>query len=134
RGGRRAQQQQQQQGQKKKTSAHWSQSINGGFVYNNIRNTVLNPFPGLGGQQSVHNYNVNFGHSAVKGLLTNSVRFTYNRNGINTVNHFTNRNNIEGQLGITGVSQLPADFGLPNLNFSPEFSGLQDMTPVFRTA
>jgi hypothetical protein len=128
-GGRRQQQQQNQ----KKDSSHWAQSINGMFIYNNIRNTVLNPFPGLGGKQSIQNYNFNFGHTAVKGLFLNSLRFTYNRSGVNVANNFTNSNNIEGQLGIGGVSQRPADFGLPNVNLSPQFSNLQDTTPVLRT-
>jgi trimeric autotransporter adhesin len=134
-GGNRARQrqQQQQQDQKKKENSHWSQSINAMFIYNNLRNTVLNPFPGLGGQQSVQNYNASFGHTAVKGLFLNSLRFTYNRSGVNVANNFTNRNNIEGQLGINGVSQRPADFGLPNVNLSPQFSNLQDTTPVLRT-
>ncbi|MBZ5533676.1 MAG: TonB-dependent receptor [Acidobacteriia bacterium] len=129
----RQQQRQQQSAGKKQEKTHWSQSISGGFVYNNIRNTVLNPFPGLGGNQAIHNYNFNVGHSAVKGLFINSLRFNYNRAGAQTLNHFTNSNNIEGQLGITGVSQLPADFGLPTLSFAPEFSSLQDLTPQFRT-
>ncbi|HEX3587285.1 MAG TPA: TonB-dependent receptor, partial [Candidatus Angelobacter sp.] len=135
RGGRRRQQQQQQNQENKKSQnkTHWSQSINGMFIYNNIRNSVLNPFPGLGGKQSIQNYNLNFGHTATKGLFLNSLRFNYNRSGINIANNFTNRNNIEGQLGIGGVSQRPADFGLPNLNLSPQFSNLQDITPVLRT-
>jgi hypothetical protein len=128
----RRQQQQQQQDQKKEKE-HWSQSINGTFSYNNIRNTVLNPFPGLGGKQSVNNANFSFGHTATKGLFLNSLRFTYNRSGVNTANSFTNRTDIESQLGINGVSQRPEDFGLPNLSFSPQFSSLQDITPVFRT-
>jgi hypothetical protein len=123
---------QQQTSNQKKQSAKWSQSINGGFVFNDLRTTQLNPFPGLGGRQNVHNYNINGGYSAVKGLFLNSLRFVYNRSNSNTVNNFTNVNNIEGQLGIGGVSPRPADFGLPVLNFAPEFSSLQDLTPAFR--
>ena len=131
--GARGMRRQQQQGQNQpKQSTHWSHSINGGFVFNDVRNTVLNPFPGLGGQTSVRNYNVNVGYSAVKGLFLNSLRFVYNRSNYNTVNSFTNVNNIEGALGITGVSPLPADWGLPILNFAPQFSSLQDLTPAFR--
>ena len=124
---------QQQGGNPKKENSHWAQSINGGFAYNNIRNTALNPFPGLGGNQSVQNYNVNVGHSAVKGMFVNSLRFNYNRNALNTANQFTNTRNIESELGISGVSQNPADFGLPVLNLAPEFSSLQDLPPQFRT-
>ena len=130
-GGRQGRQQQQQN--QKRDRTHWSQSINGMFIYNNIRNSVLNPFPGLGGKQSVQNYNANFGHTATKGLFLNSLRFNYNRSGINIANNFTNQTNIAAQLGIAGVSQRPADYGLPNLNLSPQFSNLQDTTPVLRT-
>lgn len=129
----RQQQQQSQSKDKKKDDTHWSQSINGGFSYNNARNTILNPFPGLGGQQNIHNYNVNFGHSAVKGMLLNSARFNYNRSGSQGTNHFTDGSNIESILGITGTSQIPADFGLPTLSFAPQFTSLQDMSPQFRT-
>jgi len=126
------QQQQQQQGQNQKKETHWSQSVNGGFVFNDLRSTMLNPFPGLGGKQTAHNYNTNFGYSAIKGVFVNSLRFTYNRSDNNTVNHFTNTNNIEAQLGINGVSQLPADFGLPNVSLAPNFSSLRDLTPASR--
>jgi outer membrane receptor protein involved in Fe transport len=133
RGARQIRRQQQQQNQKKENEK-WSQSINGMFIYNNIRSDVLNPFPGLGGRQSTHNYNTSFGHTAVKGLFLNTLRFNYNRSGINTLNSFTNQNNIEGQLGIAGVSQRPQDFGLPVINLAPEFSSLQDLTPVLRNS
>lgn len=130
--GARAMRRQQQPGPKQQKGAHWSHSINGGFVFNDIRNSLLNPFPGLGGRQTVHNYNANAGYTAVKGLFLNSLRFVYNRSNNTTVNNFTNVNNIEGTLGIGGVSQLPADYGLPVLNFAPQFSSLQDLTPAFR--
>jgi trimeric autotransporter adhesin len=127
-------QQQQQQGKdKKKEKTKWSQSINGGFIFNDVHSTILNPFPGLGGNSTSHNYNANFGYTAVKGLFSNSLRFIYNHASTTTLNNFTDINNIEGQLGINGVSNRPADFGLPVLSFAPEFSGLQDLTPAFRT-
>jgi len=34
----------------KTEKTHWSQSINGGFVFNDLRRTVLNPFPRVGRQ------------------------------------------------------------------------------------
>jgi hypothetical protein len=136
--GPRAQQRQQarqaaQGGDKKKEKQRWSHSINGGFSYNNLRSTLLNPFPGLGGKQNVQNFNGNFGYSAVKGRLLNSLRFNYNHSGSQATNQFTNVNDIEAQLGIGGVSQFPADFGLPVLNFAPQFTSLQDVTPQNRT-
>jgi hypothetical protein len=135
---RRRQQEQQQNSSKdkddkSKSKSHWAQSINGGFNYNNIRNAILNPFPSLGGNLSTHNYNGNIGYTLSKGLFLNSLRFNYNNSAASTLNNFTNINNIEGVLGINGVSQLPADFGLPTLSFAPEFTSLQDTSPQFRT-
>jgi outer membrane receptor protein involved in Fe transport len=122
-----------QQQNQKKESTHWSQSINGMFIANNLRSTQLNPFPGLGGKQSVGNYHANVGYTAVKGLFLNSLRFNYNRSGVDVTNHFTNHTDIAGQIGINGVSQRPEDFGLPVLNFAPQFSNLQDTSPLRRT-
>ena len=130
----RQQQQQQQQngGKDQKEKSKWSQSVNAGLSFTRVSNDMLNPFPNLGGEVNTHNYNANAGYTAVKGLLLNSLRFNYNRSNTNTLNHFTGVSNIESQLGITGVSQLPNDFGLPSLNFAPEFSSLQDAAPQFR--
>ncbi len=115
-----------------KEKSKWSHSVNGGMSFTRVNNDLLNPFPALGGQLNTHNYSVNGGYTAVKGLFLNSLRFNYNRSNTSTMNHFTGLSNIESQLGITGVSQLPNDFGLPNLTFAPEFSGLQDTTPQLR--
>ena len=117
---------------KSESKSHWRQSINGGFNFNRINNDLLNPFPTLGGQLNVHNYNANFGYNLSKSVFQNSLRFNYNRNNITIANQFTGLNNIESQLGINGVSQLASDFGLPILNFAPEFSGLSDTSPQQR--
>lgn len=127
------QQQRQQGGDQKKTPSKWSQSINGGISYNNIRSELLNPFPTLGGNLSTNNLNANFGHNAVHGLFINNLRFNYNRAETDIVNHFTNVNNIQGQLGINGASTNPSDFGLPTLVFAPQFSSLSDTPAQFRT-
>jgi outer membrane receptor protein involved in Fe transport len=131
----RQQRRQQQNGNDKdqpKEKSRWSHSINGGFNFSRTNNQLLNPFPTLGGELNAHSYNANAGYTAVKGVFLNSLRFNYNRSNNTTVNQFTGGNNIEAQLGITGTSQLPNDFGLPVLNFAPEFSGLQDTSPQFR--
>jgi hypothetical protein len=131
---RQQQRQQQQNGGNNGETAKpkWSQSVNGGLSFSRVSNDVLNPFPTLGGQLESHNYNANGGYTAVKSRFLNSLRFNYNRTHTHTLNRFTGVSNIENQLGISGVSQLPDDFGLPNLNFAPEFSSLQDTAPQFR--
>ena len=113
-------------------NSHWRQSINGTFVFNRAQNELLDTFPALGGNLNVHNYNANVGYSLTTARVLNALRFNYNRNDTNTLNQFTGVSNIEGQLGIGGVSQSPNDFGLPNLIFAPQFSSLQDIAPQFR--
>jgi outer membrane receptor protein involved in Fe transport len=137
-GGQRQQQRQQQRtqqqnGDQKKTASHWSQSINGGFNFSDFRGNILNAFPGLGGKSTAHNLNGNFGYSLSRGVFLNSLRFNYNRSHNQTGNHFTGSNNIAAQMGIGGVSSSPSDYGLPNFNFSPEFSSLQDASARTRT-
>ncbi|MBZ5522755.1 MAG: TonB-dependent receptor [Acidobacteriia bacterium] len=129
----RQQQRRQQSGDQKKIEAHWSHSINGGINFSNFRSNLLNPFPDLGGKSTAHNLNTNFGYNLSRGVFLNSLRFNYNRSHNETANNFTNSNNISAQLGISGVSPSPSDFGLPNFNFSPEFSNLQDTSARTRT-
>ncbi|HEX2328647.1 MAG TPA: TonB-dependent receptor [Candidatus Angelobacter sp.] len=117
---------------RKPRNSHWRQSVNGTIVFNRVDNDLLNPFPTLGGQVNVHNYNVTLGYNLSNVNLVNAMRFNYNRYHTNTLNHFSGVSNIAGQLGIEGVSESPADFGLPNLVFAPQFSSLQDVTPQER--
>ena len=63
------------------------------------------------------------------GRLINNFRVDYNRSTINTSNLYAFNTDITGLLGITGVSQNPFDWGLPNLSFS-HFGSLQDTNPV----
>ena len=63
------------------------------------------------------------------GKLVNNFRFDFNRSTINTNNLYAFNTNITGDLGITGVSQNPFAWGLPNLSFT-HFGGITDTNPV----
>ncbi len=65
------------------------------------------------------------------GKLTNIVRADFNRSRTRTQNLYAFSNDITDTLGITGVSQNPFDWGLPNLSFT-DFASLQDTTPRSR--
>lgn len=65
----------------------------------------------------------NFGPKTVNNFAVN-----FNRARTYVTNPFSFNQNIAGELGITGVSQDPMDWGLPSIGFT-NFSSLSDATP-----
>jgi trimeric autotransporter adhesin len=99
-----------------------------GFHYHASSANLTNPFPSVGGSTSVRSFDVPVSYTRSIGKLTNIVRVDFNRSRTRTQNLYAFSNNITGALGITGVSQDPFDWGLPNLSFT-NFASLQDTTP-----
>lgn len=99
-----------------------------GFHYHGSSLNITNPFPSVGGSTSVRSFDVPLGYVKSIGRLTNNLRFDFNRSRTHTQNIYAFLNDINGGLGITGVSTNPFDWGLPNLSFS-DFAGLQDTNP-----
>ena len=100
-----------------------------GFHYHGSGATLTNPFPSVGGSTSVRSFDVPVSYTRSIGKLTNIVRADFNRSRTRTQNLYAFRDDITGALGITGVSQNPFDWGLPNLSFT-DLNGLQDTTPA----
>ncbi len=63
--------------------------------------------------------------------IVNTVRFTFNRNANDTLPYFAFGSDAARQLGITGTSSDPINFGPPNLTFT-NFGALTDASPVAR--
>lgn len=61
--------------------------------------------------------------------LINSLVWNFSRNVNRTLSPFSYGANIEGNLGITGVSTDPAAYGPPSINFA-NFGTLSDATPT----
>jgi trimeric autotransporter adhesin len=99
-----------------------------GFHYHQSNATMTNPFPSVGGNTSVRSFDVPVSYARSWGRLTNIVRADFNRSRTRTQNLYAFTQDITGALGITGVSQNPFDWGLPNLSFT-NFAGLQDVNP-----
>ncbi|MGA7301488.1 MAG: hypothetical protein WBX10_14350, partial [Candidatus Sulfotelmatobacter sp.] len=99
-----------------------------GFHYHESSTTLTNPFPSVGGNTSVRSFDIPVSYTRSIGKLTNIVRADFNRSRTRTQNLYAFSNDITGALGITGVSQNPFDWGLPNLSFT-NFASLQDTTP-----
>jgi trimeric autotransporter adhesin len=106
-------------------------SINAGFHYHSADTRETNPFPSVGGNNSVQGFDIPVGYVRSFGKLTNIARVDYNRNRISTNNLYAFQQNVAGGLGIAGVSQNPFDWGLPQLSFT-NFSGLSDINPLLR--
>ncbi|MGA3317745.1 MAG: TonB-dependent receptor [Candidatus Korobacteraceae bacterium] len=104
-------------------------NLNVGFHYHESDQTLTDPYPSVGGTTITHGYDVPVGYVRSFGRLINNFRVDYNRSTIQTNNLYASNTDITGLLGITGVSQNPLDWGLPNLSFS-HFGSLQDTNPV----
>jgi len=100
-----------------------------GFHYHGSSANLTNPFPSVGGNTSVRSFDIPVSYTRSIGKLTNIVRADFNRSRARTQNLYAFSNDITNTLGITGVSQNPFDWGLPNLSFT-DFASLQDTTPV----
>ncbi len=100
-----------------------------GFHYHGSSANLTNPFPTVGGSTTVRSFDVPISYTRSIGKLTNIVKADFNRSRTHTQNLYAFKNNVAGALGITGVSQNPFDWGLPNLSFS-DFAGLSDTTPT----
>jgi uncharacterized membrane protein YgcG len=103
-------------------------SVQFGFHYHGSSVNLTNPFPSVGGSTTVRSFDVPVSYTRSIGKLTNIVRADFNRSRTHTQNLYAFSNDITGGLGITGVSQNPFDWGLPNLSFT-NFASLQDTTP-----
>jgi trimeric autotransporter adhesin len=86
----------------------------------------LNSFPGIEGNTFAR------GQSAMIGLTQNwtktflhTSQFYFSRNRSLGQNEFSGVTDIGAQLGLTGISPNPLDFGLPSVNFT-NFTGLSD--------
>jgi len=99
-----------------------------GLHFHNSDSNLTNPFPSIGGHTSSRAFDVPISYARSIGRLTNIARFDFNRSRTRTQNLYAFNQNVAGGLGITGISQNPFDWGLPNLSFT-NFASLQDTNP-----
>ena len=96
------------------------------YNFSNGTSHSLSSFPGIEGNTFTR------GQSAMIGLTQNwtktflhTSQFYFSRNRSLGLNEFSNVTDISSQLGITGISPNPFDYGLPSINFT-NFTGLSD--------
>jgi hypothetical protein len=90
------------------------------------------PFPGFLTNQDLRGQNVNLSltHN-FSARLINNANFRFNRMRTNTLNQFALTNDVEGTLGISGVSPDPMNYGVPTTRFT-NYASLQDTYPFLR--
>lgn len=104
-------------------------NLNGGYNLNSVRENTLGNFAGIAGTQSTLSQNVSLGlnHNWTPHVVeATSINWSRNRVKILSDNSFVN--NIEGQLGIQGVSTDPMNYGLPGIQFT-SLGSLNDPIP-----
>jgi hypothetical protein len=82
----------------------------------------LDPTHGYGLSSSL-TYSRNFSRN-----LINSAVFSFSRNLSYQLSYFSYGQNIEGNLGISGVTDIPLTYGPPTVSFT-NFGGLSDASP-----
>ena len=104
-------------------------SVSSAYNLNSVRQDTLGNFPGISGHQSALNQSVDLGLTQTwspKLVQDTHINWSRSRLQLLSTNSFTN--NVAGNLGITGVSGNPMDFGIPALSLS-SFSGPNDPIP-----
>jgi len=101
-------------------------SLQVNYNLSNATSHSLSSFPGIEGNTFTR------GQSAMIGLTQNwtksfvhTSQFYFSRNRSLGDNGFSNVTDIGSQLGLTGISTSPFDFGLPSIGFT-NFTGLSD--------
>jgi hypothetical protein len=101
-------------------------------VYNLVEFTGQNatPYPSLSSQQSdrAQNFTVGLSQNWSPHLL-NDTRFNFSRIRTQNLNGFAFSQDLAQQLGITGVSTAPIDFGAPTISLT-NYTGITDANPL----
>lgn len=99
-----------------------------GFHYHSASANLTNPFPSVGGNTHTRSFDIPIGYVRTFGKVVNNARLDFNRSRTSTQNLYAFNQDITGNLGISGVSTNPFDWGLPNLAFT-HFASLNDTNP-----
>lgn len=109
-----------------------SPNLNLQAIYNLVDFSGQNatPYPSLSSQQSDRAQNFTLGLSQNwSPHLLNDTRFNFSRIRIQNLNGFAFGQDLAQQLGITGVSADPIDFGSPTISLT-NYTGITDANPL----
>jgi hypothetical protein len=100
--------------------------LSGGVGYMGSNGTTPNLFNFIDTRTSRSiNANIGWTHT-INTHLISSLRYTFSRSRNLSTPFFSDKTDVEGALGITGVSTAPINWGPPNLSFTSGINGLSD--------
>jgi len=104
-------------------------SLNVMYYFNSSRSRSVGNVPELSSHTTVLGQNVSVGEShTFNPHLVNSFNVNFNRQRTTLLNAFAFQDDIAAELGITGVSTNPFDWGVPSIGFT-NFGGVSDALP-----
>ena len=104
-------------------------NLNVFYYYNDATSTSVSSFAQLTSTTSVRSQQLNLGETHnFSPHLINNLTLSFNRQRTELSNPFAFEQNIVHNLGINGVSEIPADWGIPIISFT-NFTGLNDPIP-----
>lgn len=104
-------------------------SVQGGYNFNSVRQNTLVNFPLFAGHQSTRNQNVDLGLTQNwSPLLVNDTHLNWSRSRIQILSDNSFGADIAANLGISGISSNPINFGVPLISYT-NFSSLSDPIP-----
>ncbi|MBI4469237.1 MAG: TonB-dependent receptor [Acidobacteria bacterium] len=94
-------------------------NLNGSYFFLRQGSEQGQAFPDLLSTTSVRNQSLNLEYThTFKSTLINVLRATFNRTRVRLSNLFAFTDDVEGRLGIGGVSSDPVNYGVPTLAFT----------------
>lgn len=109
----------------------FSPKVSGRIVYNfsQAASHAFQSFPSLESNSSTRGQSVTLGLTEnFNRSWINDSQLIFSRNRVLNLNSFANVDDISADLGITGISTAPIDYGLPQLSFT-NYSSLADAAP-----
>jgi hypothetical protein len=104
--------------------------LNVGYNFNSVRQQAISSFLDFGSHSSTRNQNVTLGLvQNWNPRLVNSTSVNFSRSRIDLLSDHSYGTDIASELGVTGVSTSPIDFGIPLIDFT-NFSSLSDPVPT----
>ena len=89
------------------------------YFFNSSRSTTVSNLPAFTSNTSVRSQNFNLTEThTFNPQIVNSLTFNFNRQRTSLLNPFANTQNVAADLGITGVSEDPLDWGIPAIDFT----------------
>jgi hypothetical protein len=105
-------------------------SLNVMYFFNSSRSQSVGNVPELSSHTSSRGQNLSVGEShTFNSHLVNTFTLNFNRMRTSTLNAFAYQDDIVAELGITGVSINPFDWGVPAIGFT-NFGGVSDTLPL----